>query len=882
LLEYNLPSVAIGGSASFCPGGFATLNAGADYAAYAWSTGSGAPSIEVDQEGLYSLTVTDDNGCTNSSSLQVTQQEELSPVISGPLQFCPGTQTQLSAGSAYAVYEWQDGAETAGITVTEPGTYSVYVEDASGCAGTASVEVSLFPDPEVSINAPEGFCVDESAILTANGANLASFEWEDGSFDPVRTVTTAGTYTVAATDINGCLDTADYEIITFPLPDFEIEGTPYFCAGSSTVLQASEPFMAYEWNGNAGDSTFEAGTGGLFVLEVADSNGCRNQTSLQVDAIPLPVADPGMPDTLTCTVEAVTIGGNGTSTGPAFIYEWTGPGITAQNAAVPAPTVSAAGSYELIVTDTIHGCVSEPGLAEVPLSNDVPVISLAVNDTLDCATTALTIDGSASSSWPALTYQWEDLSVTLLATNTNQLTTENPGFYILVLEDAETGCAERDTVQVIQDIEVPTAEAGPTQRLDCAITNLQLSAAGSTQGEDIAYTWLDDGGAALATTDSVLINAPGTYTLQVVNIRNSCESEDEVVITQDIEAPVADAGQPQQIDCINPIATLNGTGSQTGPDINHQWAFGQESNLISGGLTLSVDTAGTYFLIVTDEDNQCRSVATVEVSEVAAAPTALLTTANGPTCFGDGNGSILIGGVEGGTSPYLYSFNGAAFDQQANFTGLDGGVYSLVVQDAIGCEYETEIVLEEGNDLNVEIIEQDHNGQIQVELGEVATLTAAVNVEDGEIARYLWRGTDSLSCYDCPVTFVTPSASGSYQVEITDLNGCTASDQIQLILNKSRRVYVPNVFSPNGDGANDIFFVQAGPEVVNIEAFEIYNRWGEPVFTVFGAPPNDPVFGWDGHYRGELMNGAVFTWFARVEYVDGVVELFKGDVVLMR
>jgi len=882
LLEYNLPSVAIGGSASFCPGGFATLNAGGEYAAYEWSTGSGAPSIEVDQEDVYALTVTDANGCTNSTTLQVTQEEELSPVISGPLQFCPGTQTQLSAGSGYTAYEWQDGADTAGITVATPGTYSVYVEDASGCSGTASVEVDLFPEAEVDISAPEGFCVDESAMLTAGGASLSAFEWEDGSFDPVRTVTEAGTYTVIATDINGCLDTASYEITTYPLPEFEIEGTPFFCAGESTILQASEAYPAYDWNSDTGESEFEVNTPGLYVLEAVDSNGCQNQASLEVSRIPLPVADAGIPDTLTCTVNAVTIGGNGTSMGPAFVYEWTGPGINGQTAIVPSPTVSTAGDYELIVTDTVHGCVSEPGLTEVPLSNDVPIVSLSVDDTLDCATNSLVIDGSASSSWPALTYQWEDMSGTVLATNTNQLSTEQPGLYVLLLEDAETGCAERDTVQVIQDTEIPMAEAGLTQRLDCAITSVPLSVAGSTQGGNIQYTWLDESGLTLASEDTVIVSSPGTYTLRVTNTQNSCQSEDEVTITQDIEAPVAVAGQPQQIDCLSPTANLNGTGSQTGPGISHQWAFGAQENVIASDLSITVDTAGTYFLIVTNEDNQCLSIATVQVSEVATAPTALETAANGPTCFGDGNGSILISSVEGGTSPYLFSINGGAFDQQSSFTNLDGGIYDLIVQDAIGCEYETEIVLEEGNDLGVQIIGQDEDGQIKVGLGEEVELFAQANIPEEEINRYLWQGADSLSCYDCQVTYVTPSASGLYQVQVTDLNGCTATDQIQVILNKKRRVYLPNVFSPNGDGANDIFYVQAGPEVVKIQAFEVYSRWGEPVFTVFNAPPDNPQFGWNGQYRGELMNGAVFTWFATVEYVDGVVELFQGDVLLMR
>lgn len=882
LLEYNLPSVAIGGSASFCPGGFATLNAGGEYSAYEWSTGSGASSIEVDQEDVYALTVTDANGCTNSATLQVTQEEELSPVISGPLQFCPGTQTQLSAGSGYTAYEWQDGAETAGITVATPGTYSVYVEDASGCSGTASVEVNLFPEAEVDISAPEGFCVDESAMLTAGGASLSAFEWEDGSFDPVRTVTEAGTYTVIATDVNGCLDTASYEITTYPLPEFEIEGTSFFCAGESTILQASEAYPAYEWNGNTGEFEFEANAPGLYVLEAVDSNGCQNQASLEVSSIPLPVADAGIPDTLTCTVNAVTIGGNGTSMGPAFVYEWTGPGINGQTAVVPSPTVSTAGDYELIVTDTVHGCVSEPGLTEVPLSNDVPIVSLSVDDTLDCATNSLVIDGSASSSWPALIYQWEDISGTVLATNTNQLSTEQPGLYVLLLEDAETGCAERDTVQVIQDTEIPMAEAGLTQHLDCAITSVPLSVAGSTQGVGIQYTWLDESGTTLASEDTVIVGSPGTYTLRVTNTQNSCHSEDEVTITQDIEAPVAVAGQPQQIDCLSPTANLNGTGSQTGPNISYQWAFGAQGNVIASDLSITVDTAGTYFLIVTDEDNQCQSTATVEVSEVATAPTALQTAANGPTCFGDGNGSILISSVEGGTSPYLFSINGGAFDQQSSFTDLDGGIYDLVVQDAIGCEYETEIVLEEGNDLGVQIIGQDEDGQIKVGLGEEVELFAQANIPEEEINRYLWQGADSLSCYDCQVTYVTPSASGLYQVQVTDLNGCTATDQVQVILNKERRVYLPNVFSPNGDGANDIFYVQAGPEVVKIQAFEVYSRWGEPVFTVFNAPPDNPQFGWNGQYRGELMNGAVFTWFATVEYVDGVVELFQGDVLLMR
>ncbi len=877
LAAYSLPQVAIGGSATFCPGGFATLNAGGAYASYLWSDGSTTPSIQVNEEGVYTLEVTDENGCTNSAALEVTEEAELSPVISGPLQFCPGTSTVLSAGAGYTVYDWENGPDAAEFTVTEPGTYSVYVEDASGCSGTAAVEVSLFPAPAVAIEGPAGFCAGASATLMATGSNIATYEWQDGSFQPQLEVEQAGSYSVIATDNNGCLDTATYAIATYPLPEVDIEAAPFFCAGESTTLSASGSFAAYEWNGQAGQASFQADAPGPYVLEVTDSNGCQSEASLFVEEIELPVADAGTPDTLTCEVEAVTLGGNATTTGQGFIYEWSGPGISTMNAGVAAPMVAQPGLYQLIVVDTVHNCTSVPDEAEVPLSNDVPIASLSVADTLDCLTTSLIIDGTASSDGPGLSYQWFDGQGNLLASGTDQLSASAPGTYVLQVKDVETGCQQQDTVSVAQDIELPEAEAGTPQRLDCAVTEVVLSAAGSSQGINFSLEWQNELSDTFASGDSVTVSAPGIYTLVVTNLSNNCQQADAVEITQDTEAPIANPGPAQQIDCLNPNATLDGSGSSMGDEFEQQWAFSQPGNVISQELSITVDTAGLYYLIVTNTDNQCESIATVEVDEVAAAPSALLTAASGPSCFGDENGTILIEGVEGGTSPYLYSFNGGSFDARQAYTGLSGGVYNIVVQDAIGCEHETSILLPEGNDLNVDL-----GGEINVNLGEQVQLFAQVNIPEEEVERLVWQSADSLSCTDCYDPWVQPSASGLYQVQVTDLNGCTASDQIQLFVDKRRRVFLPNAFSPNGDGANDVFFVQAGPEVVNIEAFEVYSRWGEPVFTVFDVPANEPDYGWNGQYRGELFNGGVFTWFARVEYVDGVVEIFKGDVLLMR
>ena len=101
-------------------------------------------------------------------------------------------------------------------------------------------------------------------------------------------------------------------------------------------------------------------------------------------------------------------------------------------------------------------------------------------------------------------------------------------------------------------------------------------------------------------------------------------------------------------------------------------------------------------------------------------------------------------------------------------------------------------------------------------------------------------------------------------------------------MDKKRGVYIPNAFSPNGDGINDEIMIFANPGVELVEEFLIFDRWGELVFENTNFLPNDADQGWDGKLKGEKMSPAVFTWFAKVRYLDGEKQMFKGDVVLVR
>jgi gliding motility-associated-like protein len=118
---------------------------------------------------------------------------------------------------------------------------------------------------------------------------------------------------------------------------------------------------------------------------------------------------------------------------------------------------------------------------------------------------------------------------------------------------------------------------------------------------------------------------------------------------------------------------------------------------------------------------------------------------------------------------------------------------------------------------------------------------------------------------------------------VYDQNGCQASDDVLIVVNKDRRVYIPTVFSPNGDGVNDIFYILGDEgQIVMVKRFVIYNRWGELVHQESAFLPNDPSKGWDGYFRSDLMNPGVFVYAAEIEFIDGVTKLYTGDVTLMK
>jgi gliding motility-associated-like protein len=147
---------------------------------------------------------------------------------------------------------------------------------------------------------------------------------------------------------------------------------------------------------------------------------------------------------------------------------------------------------------------------------------------------------------------------------------------------------------------------------------------------------------------------------------------------------------------------------------------------------------------------------------------------------------------------------------------------------------------------------------------------------------YYWSPPDDLSCTECINTVASPKETTQYTFHLLDSNGCSASANIKIYINMNVDIYIPNVFTPNNDGINDVFHIHTGGGVDEVELLEIYDRWGERVFQNTHFPPNDPSYGWDGTFRGRDMNPQVFVYSAFIRLDNGRIVIRKGDITLIR
>ena len=361
----------------------------------------------------------------------------------------------------------------------------------------------------------------------------------------------------------------------------------------------------------------------------------------------------------------------------------------------------------------------------------------------------------------------------------------------------------------------------------------------------------------------------------------SCQGDSALVQITINPLPTADAGFDKGLNCDVTKATLGGPNTSIGNQYSYQWTGSVSNSTIPNPIATE---QGTYILTIIDVNSGCLARDTMKVDRKISFPEIEVTVQN-PTCYGFDNGSIVIKSIFGGTKPYRFSFNGATFVTVPKtvdtipFAYLKAGKYTFAVVDSNGCRFDTTL-----NILEKPQLLADLGPDVVVDLGNDTLLRALINIPFSEVDTIIWTPVRADTLMSLNYMVKLPENELDYCIRVISKSGCEATDCLRLRVDKKRPVYIPNTFSPDNDGINDIFYIFGDPRVVKtVEDFTIFNRWGDVVFKVNGAfQPNDPKFGWDGTFNGKPLNNGVYVYWARIRYIDDKVELFKSDITLLR
>jgi gliding motility-associated-like protein len=152
----------------------------------------------------------------------------------------------------------------------------------------------------------------------------------------------------------------------------------------------------------------------------------------------------------------------------------------------------------------------------------------------------------------------------------------------------------------------------------------------------------------------------------------------------------------------------------------------------------------------------------------------------------------------------------------------------------------------------------------------------------GDIISYTWTPVTRLSCADCPAPVANPQFTTTYNVRVVDGYGCRSSSDITVIVVcNNQNFFVPNTFSPNGDGTNDVFYPR-GTGLFRIKSMIIFNRWGQVLFDRRDMKVNDPSAGWNGTFQGQKASADVYVYMLEILCDNNVVIPVKGNVTLLR
>ncbi|MFH1321519.1 MAG: gliding motility-associated C-terminal domain-containing protein [Bacteroidota bacterium] len=849
-----------------------------------------------------------------------------------------GTATvTVSGGTAPYTYAWSNGCSSSSCTGLTAGSYWVSITDASGCDDSASVTVfepSALVITTTTSPSECGASNGQACVDTVTGGTPPySYSWSNGDTTSCTdTILASGSYTITVTDFNGCNDTAVTSVSDLGAPAASITSQVNVscfgaCDGQATVTitGGSMPFSVIWSNGDnlSGIDTgsYSTTTGlcvGALMVGVIDSAGCTisdnttitqpAQLSISVDSI----------QNVSCwsvsdgAVYTTTAGG----TGP-YSYSWTN---TLQSTDDIVNVT--ANTYDVTATDD-NGCTA---INSATITEPTP---LFVNVNITDASAPGACDGSfdliVSGGTTPYSFYWdtgdttEDISNLCAGIYSVDITDSNGCYVQGIFDIEEPGCSLAASITSQNNASCYGACDGQvtvTITNGIAPFNIVWSNGDSISGADTG-SFTTTTGLCVGVVSVTITDSTGCIASYNTTISEPAQLSISISISTGINCKGDSTGMAS--------ATVSGGTSP----YSYQWNdYNSQTDSSATGLP-----AGSYTVVIYDT-NGCSGTDSITISEP---PQLNITTGSQSATCGNNDGSAWVI-VSGGTSPYTFLWNDPLSQTTDTAINLLPGAYTATVTDANGCQLYGSVIVGDttlitnagpdtsicfGNSVQLYASGGDsynwnpdsslNDSAISNPIGSPSTTTTYVviisagsclpdtlyvtimvnplpiasaeddaTITQGESVQlsgsggvdYSWSPSNGLSCTNCQNPIATPEESTTYYLAVTDAAGCTDTNSVNITV-IAGEIFVPNIFSPDGDDLNDVLYV-FGSGIKEME-FTIYDRWGEKVFE-----SNAQEKGWDGTCKGKELNPAVFVYYLKITDIEGNTDTRSGNITLVR
>jgi gliding motility-associated-like protein len=824
---------------------------------------------------------------TNCNNTTVTLQDNVIifvttlPTNAGPDQnICLGGCASLTGNAVGATsYSWVSlpGNTPAGNTQTInpcPLATTTYVVTATGptCSGTDTVVVNVAAMTTANAGPDDSICTGNCTVLQGSGG--VSYTWAPaGSLNnpslanPQACPTVTTQYTVTVVDANGCIGTDSCIVYVAPT-QLSVNITPTnpscfgYCNGSATsnVVGGFPPYT-YLWS-NA--QTSSNGTGfcnGAISLTVTDAIGCTatatatmtEPTAIQVLATNIVTANCAQSD------GSVTITISGGTPGPGYVILWPASGnsgLTEQN--LPPGQVCVYVYDANGCGDTL--CVNVPntpgGTVSITSSTNV-----TCNGLCDGTAVANAVGGTAP-----YTYIWNSTPNQANDTASNLC----PGTYTVTSIDAN-GCTDTTAVTITEPALLTNVAAGATTICIGQSTNLTSVAAGGTM--PYAYNWTDGVNVWFTANINVSPIVTTTYSVVATDANGCIAAVQSVTVT--VNPPLTVQAMPGITVCANTIVNLTAAANGGSGTYTYTWLpINQNGNSVN----TNVVTTTTFTVVVTDN---CGTPADSSTVTVTINPQPIVSIAATSATSGCMPLCVTFINNTPNTASIVWTFGnglGSATTANPTYCFMSDGIFdvSAAVTDNIGCVGTATLA----NYVTVYPLPTANFSASPQPATELNNLVSFSDMSSGAVS-WIWSFgfDDSASVLQNPTYTFQDTGTFMTQLIVTNQYGCQDDVTIPIRMNPDYAVFIPNAFTPNGDGINDFFFPQGVG--INLARFTMYifDRWGNQIYRTDTWPG-----GWDGTVQGTSRPCQQDTYVYKISTMDpeGAKKVYIGSINLVR